>query len=1037
MRLLLLAVLALAPAAFAQSFPIECGTTVGGTFAQGVIESYSFLADGPDAIVIRGAISSEDSTFAVTVTLHDTAGRQVLPRRTGFLLNNVIGEFDLPASGYYLIRVQSLNILTPGAYKISFTYLNRPCNSGTLTCGVSLSDSFAQVIQMKTYQFAANAGDVLSLRVVKTPPFTAGSSLAAAVYSASGHLLANATQTATLALGSNGSGSIAFPVTDTGPVTVLVFDRGTGALQNNYSLAMVRLNGPCGGGSGLTCGAVLQGGIRGAFGIDTYTAQLQAGDVVSIRTAGVDASGALRPVSEIYDSQGRPVVTSASVLSSARPLVLTNFTAPADGAYYVLVHDNGNGANTGTYAITLVRLNRPCGAGVSLSCGSIVDGSLKNLMASNLYTLPVAAGDTYMLWMLHNDQNASFKPRVDIYDERGNAIDSLTINDIGSRKFRAPSTGSYTLFVIDSYDYSQTGTYTLALQRLNRPCNAMPLSCGTPVTGTFARAPAPAVFTYDSPPGQSFTLRMLDNTGTLLPALSVFDAAGNGVGSPLPGGQPGVDVVNGAGGLYTVVAADGSAHPTGAPFTVDLLRTSNACGATPSKGQTVRSLITPQAPYQVYSLPLQAGDALSVRSASQTAGFSAQMELYDPSGARVDSQTFALSRRTAADGAYTVIVGPSAPRTGGAFVLSWQTLNSPGGTEALLCGGTVTASLGTASEFRYYSLAADAADMLRLLFTRTSDNFAPQMELFDPAGNRLAGGSDISQRAASPGTYLALVSPSTSNAETGSFALGFQRPNHPCNTVAVACGATTLRQVLVPGQLDTFTFTGTPGDQANIRLTQRSGSYVPVVDLYDAAGTRVGTSSSGALLAALPSNGPYLLLVHDRQGTSLGSYRVSVQDNTNACTVDDKEPPTVSLLQPTGGEVIAGASTVRIQWQSDDNVGVAAHQLDLSTDGGKTFASAIASNVSGVSQSFVWSVPADIAPSRNAILRITAADAAGNSQSSMSAPLSIIGSGFTPTSTTNFTYDALNRVIQVTSGDGRIVQYVWDAAGNLIQIVVP
>jgi YD repeat-containing protein len=441
-------------------------------------------------------------------------------------------------------------------------------------------------------------------------------------------------------------------------------------------------------------------------------------------------------------------------------------------------------------------------------------------------------------------------------------------------------------------------------------------------------------------------------------------------------------------------------------------------------------------PFTAYSLPAAAGDALAVRSASFTSGFAAQMELYDPNGTRLDSQTYSISRRAAASGTYTLIVGASAPRTAGAFALAWQLLNTPAGAAPLACGGTTSGSLARATQFRYYTASASAGDLIRVVFTKTSDNFAPQIELFDPDGARLAGNSDISVKAAATGNYLVLVSPSTSNGETGSFAVAFQRPNNPCGAKPLACGQSTLSQVNLPGQMDSVSFNWTAGDQADIRTAVRSGSYAPVLELFDASGNRAGTSSSGVLQTVLTATGAYTLLVRDRGAVNLGSYRVSLQNSTKACTASDSEAPSITLVQPTGGEVIAGGAPFRIQWQSDDNAALAKHDIALSSDGGQTFAVPVAAGLSGNAQSYTWTVPPDIAPSRTAVIRITATDAAGNAQSATSGTLSVIGAGFTANSTVSFTYDAMNRLTSAVLGDGRTVRYAWDAAGNLIQVTV-
>jgi YD repeat-containing protein len=403
---------------------------------------------------------------------------------------------------------------------------------------------------------------------------------------------------------------------------------------------------------------------------------------------------------------------------------------------------------------------------------------------------------------------------------------------------------------------------------------------------------------------------------------------------------------------------------------------------------------------------------------------------------RVDSATFGLSRKIAVAGNYTVIVGAVAPRTGGAYSLSWQLLNHPLGAVSLPCGGSATASLTAAAEFRYYSASAASGDLMRLIFNRLSDNFSPQIELFDPAGTKLAQTSDISQKASVNGSYLVVVSPSTSNGETGSYTLAYQRANNPCSPVALTCGQSTLRQVSAPGQLDTFTFAGTGGDQANLRLAQRSGSYSPFVELYDSSGKLLATSSATQLRTRLPANDTYAVLVRDRAGVNTGSYRISLQDDTNVCNVNDTEAPAISLVQPAGGEVILGGASSNIQWLSDDNVGVATHDVALSTDGGQTFPTAIATGLSGNTQGYSWPVPPDIAPGRKAVIRVTATDAAGNVRAASSGLLTIIGSGFTPNSSATYTYDALNRLTRAVLDDGRTVQYTWDPAGNLTAIVV-
>ena len=173
------------------------------------------------------------------------------------------------------------------------------------------------------------------------------------------------------------------------------------------------------------------------------------------------------------------------------------------------------------------------------------------------------------------------------------------------------------------------------------------------------------------------------------------------------------------------------------------------------------------------------------------------MELYDPDGLRLDAGVFSLSRKAAASGTYTVILGAAVPLTAGGYSFAWQLLNRPAGGLPLACGATTAAALSPATQFRYYSLAADAGDILRLIFTSIGDNFSPQMEIFDPSGTRIAAKSDVTQTAAAGGNYLVMVSPSTSKTETGAYSLAFQRPNNPCSPLSLTCGQTADRKSVV------------------------------------------------------------------------------------------------------------------------------------------------------------------------------------------------------------------------------------------------
>ena len=172
---------------------------------------------------------------------------------------------------------------------------------------------------------------------------------------------------------------------------------------------------------------------------------------------------------------------------------------------------------------------------------------------------------------------------------------------------------------------------------------------------------------------------MLPGSGAPQPAIEIYDAQGNPVGQPLSGNFAGVDVVKPAAGVYTVLALDTSTTPGASSFTLDLMRTTNACSVPAAQGATVNGVVSAAAPFLAYSIAASSGDVLALRSSSSTASFAAQMELYGPDGGRLDSGVFSLSRKAAASGNYTVLLGAAAPRTAGGYSFAWQLMNQPAG----------------------------------------------------------------------------------------------------------------------------------------------------------------------------------------------------------------------------------------------------------------------------------------------------------------------------------------------------------------------
>ncbi len=88
-------------------------------------------------------------------------------------------------------------------------------------------------------------------------------------------------------------------------------------------------------------------------------------------------------------------------------------------------------------------------------------------------------------------------------------------------------------------------------------------------------------------------------------------------------------------------------------------------------------------------------------------------------------------------------------------------------------------------------------------------------------------------------------------------------------------------------------------------------------------------------------------------------------------------PPTVSVLQPTGGESFFMRSVANIRWDSSDNRAVASHRVSLQRFANGVYQNAadIATNLSGGTRSFAWTIPT--LASGDYRIRVIAADDEG------------------------------------------------------------
>jgi YD repeat-containing protein len=452
--------------------------------------------------------------------------------------------------------------------------------------------------------------------------------------------------------------------------------------------------------------------------------------------------------------------------------------------------------------------------------------------------------------------------------------------------------------------------------------------------------------------------------------------------------------------------------------------TAIACGAT-STGR----LASPVA-LDAYTFAAAAGEVITIKAVGTGGKFQPELQLYDPDGRELQFKSVSGQRPLPKAGTYTIFVGSGSAKQAGSYEFTVQRTKDACQATTLPCGTSQMGTLASVTHLHAYTFPVTAGDTFLLRLTSTVET---QMQLYDPDG--LPAG--VANSDADPllprlptktGTYTALVHASDARGNfTGHYHLMLQRTQKPCQpTPLTGCH---LEAAITPqAQLGAFVFAGTSGQRAVLRLDSLTANFQPQMDVYDPDGRPLSAASGpGGRTAELRKTGAHTVIVHGgRRDTSFdaghrqtGRYSIGVGNVA------------VTLLTPNGGEVLLAGSSVPLRWQSSSltpQPGLASHELQLSTDSGVSYPITIASGLAPTLQSFHWDIPSHVHTTRGR-LRVVARDMAGNvCQDDSNADIAILG--LPPGQVMTYKYDALNRLVQVISGDGTTITYTYDAASN-------
>ncbi len=389
--------------------------------------------------------------------------------------------------------------------------------------------------------------------------------------------------------------------------------------------------------------------------VDTYSLVAQQNDRWFFRVQRT--AGTLQPRMRLFDPNNN------EVCSNYTPGAYTDISCDitTNGTYTLQVRDRSNSSGrTGTYLVYGQRVNKPANT-TSVAFGSQTEASIEYGLEDDVYQFTADINDkiNVRVW---RDAGA-MQPGMYLYDSVGNQLcGSYTPGVYVGLNCTINKTDTYFIFIRDR-NVSNTGTYTLHIQRRNNPGNAVPLSYGVPIDSTISVPAEMDTYTFTADANDQTFLRVKRTSGNLTPDLYVYDASGDAVcGNYTPGTFTDFDCSIDTSGTYTVVMDDHGNEKTGS-YTLYLQRKNNPGNAVAMAfGQTLDGEIEAVGAFDTYTVLANENDVINISLARTAGDINFWVGVYNPVGERIcynytSSARLSISNCVISDsGQHTVLV---------------------------------------------------------------------------------------------------------------------------------------------------------------------------------------------------------------------------------------------------------------------------------------------------------------------------------------------------------------------------------------------
>src|SRR5207249_1582636 len=194
------------------------------------------------------------------------------------------------------------------------------------------------------------------------------------------------------------------------------------------------------------------------------------------------------------------------------PTTSTDLTCALDttGMHTIVIADSA-GTNTGGYSIAIQRLNSPTGCTALTFGAPPKKGTIGVAGEMDCFTFSGIARDQIRVRLVKT--SGTLFPLQEVVRPNGTSICGPTTAT--DQTCPIDRTGTHTIIVEDSGG-TNTGDYSIAMQRLNSPTGCTALTFGAPKTRAIGVAGEMDCFTFTDTIGDQMNVHVVETSGTLV-----------------------------------------------------------------------------------------------------------------------------------------------------------------------------------------------------------------------------------------------------------------------------------------------------------------------------------------------------------------------------------------------------------------------------------------------------------------------------------------------------------------------------------------